>query len=159
MLMLRDLPASIGAHSGCSKRHSLHCQLSVVSAHTMPLQGCEIAPTGAVLTTGCPGCLQEAIKVLSSMHKAGETADTVTYNLLIVSATRLNRLRTAVDVYKRWVAASVFSRQCVQHMCSSASAPPHHQLLQDLVCTGLAAVVMQELCSSLVTLSGILYAA
>ena len=39
--------------------------------------------------------------MLSSMHKAGETADTVTYNLLIVSATRLNRLRTAVDVYKR----------------------------------------------------------
>ena len=83
----------------------------------MPLQCCDIAAKGVVLTTGCRGCLQEAIKVLSSMHKAGETADTVTYNLLIVSATRLNRLRTAVDVYKRWVAVSVFLWQCVQHMC------------------------------------------
>ena len=83
--------------------------MSVASARILPLQGCDVANRGAVLTTGCHGCLQEAIKVLSSMHKAGETADTVTYNLLIVSATRLNRLRTAVDVYKRWAAVCVFS--------------------------------------------------
>lgn len=87
--------------------------------------------------------------MLSSMHKAGETADTVTYNLLIVSATRLNRLRTAVDVYKRWAAAPVFPWQYVQYMCRRPSAPPHHEKIRDVVCTGLAAGVMQQLCSSL----------